>query len=189
MGYNDYGPSRKEILQILHNFLFIVGIQCIRCFVKKQIIGVLVYGAGNQYALFLPLAYPNPFRAYLRIKSVGYRFHKRENIGGLATMHHSFIVHRFLAYSNITGNGITKNIAVLHYRCTSLTPEGRADVFEIRITDLNFSFIAFIKLQKQLYQGGFTTAPSSYLTISLPLSISNPHTFHSPPSPPPRVLQ
>jgi hypothetical protein len=42
-------------LKVFHDHFFVVGVQGIGCFVKEDVFGVFVHGAGNQDMLFLSL--------------------------------------------------------------------------------------------------------------------------------------
>ena len=52
----DYRFPFVEFHQVFYNRPFIVGIQCIGGFVQKDVLRILVDGAGYQYPLLLPLA-------------------------------------------------------------------------------------------------------------------------------------
>lgn len=53
VGYHYGCPAFEEGLQVVHDSAFVVGIQCIGCFVEEDEFRVFVHGAGYEYALFL----------------------------------------------------------------------------------------------------------------------------------------
>ncbi len=67
MGHYDHGFSPEELFEVLHDHQFIVGIQCIGCFIKEDERRIFVHGPGNKDALFLPLAQAMTFVADTRV--------------------------------------------------------------------------------------------------------------------------
>ena len=55
MGHYYNGFVLEYMFKVVHNHPFIVGIQRIGRFIKKDIIRVFVYCTCNEYALLLPL--------------------------------------------------------------------------------------------------------------------------------------
>ena len=67
-----YGCSAfEERLQVIHYGAFIIGIQCIGCFIKEDKFRVFIYSAGYENTLFLSLAQSMTFLSYLGIVPQG----------------------------------------------------------------------------------------------------------------------
>lgn len=62
-------PSFEEALQVLHDDTLVVGVQRIGGFVKEDKLRILIYGTGDEDALFLPLAQPVSFLPYFGVIS------------------------------------------------------------------------------------------------------------------------
>jgi hypothetical protein len=58
MRYNHHGSSLEKLIQVFKNNLFVIGIKCIGGLIKKDKLGVFVYGSCNQNSLLLTLTQP-----------------------------------------------------------------------------------------------------------------------------------
>ena len=114
VGYDDNGFSLIKRVEVFHDGPLVVGIERVGSLVEEDIVGILVYRAGNEDALPLSLAQSHTVASDLRIVLQWQRHHVVVDAGDLCSPEQPLIVDLAIVYGDIAGNALREDDAVLH---------------------------------------------------------------------------
>ena len=148
----------EELLQVVHNHTFIVGVERVGGLIEEKVFGILVHGTCNEDTLALTLADTLALGANLRIVAQGQFGNHLLDVGNMGGMEQPGVVYMVDTHCDIAGNGVGKDKTVLHHRAALVAPEMMVDVVQQKIAHPDLSSRRSIESQQQLHQGRLAAA-------------------------------
>lgn len=147
MGDDDGCFVFADRVEVIFDLVFIAGVQRVGGLIQKQIVGLLVDGAGDEQPLPLPLAQSLSFGTYFGIKMLGKGEDQVEDIGHPGGVFQAFEIDVFVGQGDVVQNRIRKNVAVLQHDPATIAPGGQIDLVHRLAADLYAPFQGGVKTE------------------------------------------
>ena len=103
-----------ELIQILHDASLVVGIKRVGCFVKENVVWILIDSSCYKNALLLPLAQSYAITPNLGIKLQWQSHHVILNASYLGSFQQTFLVYVAIINSNVSSDTFREDDTILH---------------------------------------------------------------------------
>ena len=149
MSYHYYRFPPIKFVQMLHDFLFVIGIQCVCCLVEEEELRILIHRPCYQQPLSLPLTDAVSLHADFCIVAQRQRVDKLPDVRHRHGMTQPLDVYLVGVHGNVVRDGIREDETVLHHRPALRPPQVRIDKTDGRIPHADVPLVRFIESQYQ----------------------------------------
>ena len=153
VGDDDDGLALVEGVQVPDDRLLVVGVERVRGLVEEDIVRILVDGPGDEDALLLPLAQPDPVGADHRVVAEGQALDELLDVGDLHGPRQPGGVDRPVVDGDVAGDRLGEDHAVLHDDTALPPPPFLVELAQGGPADADLAGQQGIKAQEELDEG------------------------------------